>query len=116
MTGFTTPDEFDPAAAQQAGTGDKTTGDFKRHYDRLEAIERKLSHNQVTDVDELMPLVEEAIASYNFCNERIEVVKAQLQALDGKMGGAARSNPDLSSMGPGAGSDSGLDSGDDRAF
>lgn len=58
----------------------KQTLSFKENYDRLKRIANELQSQEEPDIDTLVPKVEEALAAYKVCKERIETVKAKLEA------------------------------------
>ena len=56
---------------------------FKENYQKLQEIAQKLSQSQEVDIDELVPMVDEATRAYNLCKSRIEAVEEALnQRLD----------------------------------
>lgn len=56
---------------------------FKASYAKLEEIASKLSNNEEVDIDQLVPLVDEASKAYQVCKSRLEAVeKALSQRLD----------------------------------
>lgn len=61
----------------------KTPQNFKDNYQKLQEIAQKLSYSDEIDIDELVPMVDEATRAYNHCKSRIEAVeKALSQRLD----------------------------------
>lgn len=61
----------------------KTPQNFKDNYQKLQEIAQKLSYSDEIDIDELVPMVDEATRAYNQCKSRIEAVeKALSQRLD----------------------------------
>ena len=54
------------------------SGEFKEHFAKLSKCVDTLRSQTSADLDELLPLVDEALASYKFCKSRIESVKALL--------------------------------------
>lgn len=56
---------------------------FKENYARLANIAQKLSNTEEVDIDELVPMVDEATRAYQLCKSRIEAVENALnQRLD----------------------------------
>ncbi|WP_127470894.1 exodeoxyribonuclease VII small subunit [Thiomicrorhabdus aquaedulcis] len=56
---------------------------FKYNYAKLQEIAQKLSNNDDVDIDELVPMVDEATRAYQLCKSRIEAVETALsQRLD----------------------------------
>lgn len=56
---------------------------FKASYAKLEEIASKLSNNEEVDIDQLVPMVDEASKAYQVCKSRLEAVeKALSQRLD----------------------------------
>jgi len=62
----------------------KTSADsFKNNYQKLQEIAQKLSDTSEVDIDELVPMVDEATRAYQLCKSRIEAVETALnQRLD----------------------------------
>ncbi len=60
------------------------TETFKQHYQRLNLIAEELRVQTEPDLDALVGRVDEALASYKFCQARIDAVK---KLLDEKMSG-----------------------------
>jgi hypothetical protein len=60
------------------------TETFKQHYQRLNLIAEELRVQTEPDLDALVAKVDEALASYKFCQARIDAVK---KLLDEKMSG-----------------------------
>ena len=67
---------------------------FKENYQKLQEIAQTLSQSQEVDIDELVPMVDEATRAYNLCKQRIEAVEA---ALNKRLEGEASSNPNVNS-------------------
>jgi len=67
---------------------------FKENYQKLQEISQTLSQSQEVDIDELVPMVDEATRAYNLCKQRIEAVEA---ALNKRLEGEASSNPNVNS-------------------
>jgi exodeoxyribonuclease VII small subunit len=51
---------------------------FKYNYAKLQEIAQKLSNNDDVDIDELVPMVDEATRAYQLCKSRIEAVETAL--------------------------------------
>jgi len=51
---------------------------FKENYQTLQTIAQKLSDSSDVDIDELVPMVDEATRAYQLCKSRIEAVEAAL--------------------------------------
>jgi len=51
---------------------------FKENYQKLQEIAQTLSQSQEVDIDELVPMVDEATRAYQLCKQRIEAVEAAL--------------------------------------
>ncbi|BBP43562.1 exodeoxyribonuclease VII small subunit [Thiosulfativibrio zosterae] len=51
---------------------------FKTNYQKLQEIAQKLSYSDEIDIDELVPMVDEATRAYNLCKSRIEAVEKAL--------------------------------------
>lgn len=61
----------------------KSPQNFKDNYQKLQEIAQKLSYSDEIDIDELVPMVDEATRAYNHCKSRIEAVERALsQRLD----------------------------------
>lgn len=58
-----------------------TTETFKQHYDNLKKIRDELRSQTEPNIDDLIPMVESGIQSYNICKSRIESVKAAFNQL-----------------------------------
>ena len=56
------------------------TQSFKDAYATLERIRTHLTAENSVDVDQLVPMVSEAIAAHKVCAERIALVRAMLAA------------------------------------
>jgi exodeoxyribonuclease VII small subunit len=54
------------------------TAFFRENYQILENIAGKLRGQTAKDIDELVPLVEQATKAYTACKERLEAVKLAL--------------------------------------
>jgi len=57
----------------------KSTESFKANYDKLAKIAEELSGNQEIDIDALVPKVDDGLAAYKVCSERIAQVQLMLQ-------------------------------------
>ncbi|MDG4812767.1 exodeoxyribonuclease VII small subunit [Hydrogenovibrio sp. 3SP14C1] len=51
---------------------------YQQNYAKLQEIAQKLSHSEEIDIDELVPMVDEATRAYQVCQSRIEAVEAAL--------------------------------------
>ncbi|MFL9611010.1 exodeoxyribonuclease VII small subunit [Methylobacillus sp. Pita2] len=51
---------------------------YAHHYSNLKGISEKIRNQTEPDIDQLVPLVDSALASVKFCKERIAQVKAIL--------------------------------------
>ena len=67
---------------------------FKENYQKLQEIAQTLSQSQEVDIDELVPMVDEATRAYNLCKQRIEAVEA---ALNKRLESESTSNPNADS-------------------
>lgn len=56
----------------------KTNETFKENYQKLQEISQKLANSEEVDIDELVPMVDEATRAYNHCKSRIEAVESAL--------------------------------------
>lgn len=56
----------------------KSTESFKANYDKLAKIAEELSGNQEIDIDALVPKVDDGLAAYKVCSERIAQVQKML--------------------------------------
>ena len=56
----------------------KTPETFKENYKKLQEISQKLANSEEVDIDELVPMVDEATRAYNHCKSRIEAVESAL--------------------------------------
>ena len=56
----------------------QTTESFKENYSKLQNIAQKLSNTEEVDIDELVPMVDEATRAYQLCKSRIEAVENAL--------------------------------------
>ncbi|PIZ72479.1 MAG: exodeoxyribonuclease VII small subunit [Piscirickettsiaceae bacterium CG_4_10_14_0_2_um_filter_44_336] len=51
---------------------------YQKNYAKLQEIAQKLSNSETIDIDELVPMVDEATRAYQVCQSRIEAVEAAL--------------------------------------
>jgi len=51
---------------------------FKANYQKLQEIAQKLSDASEVDIDELVPMVDDATRAYQLCKSRIEAVETAL--------------------------------------
>lgn len=56
------------------------TQSYQENYLKLAKIANQLSGQENIDVDQLIPLIDEAILAYQFCKERIDNVETLLQS------------------------------------
>lgn len=56
----------------------QTAETFKENYQKLQDIAQKLSNSGEVDIDELVPMVDEATRAYQLCKSRIEAVESAL--------------------------------------
>lgn len=52
---------------------------FSANYQKLQAVAEQLSGQEDIDIDALVPKVDEAMAAYKVCKERIEKVNQMLR-------------------------------------
>ncbi len=57
---------------------DSTNESYQKNYAKLQEIAQKLSNSDEIDIDELVPMVDEATRAYQICQSRIEAVEAAL--------------------------------------
>jgi exodeoxyribonuclease VII small subunit len=56
---------------------------FKQNYARLQQIANQLTQTDEVDIDQLVPMVDEASRAYQICKSRLDAVEAALsQRLD----------------------------------
>lgn len=61
----------------------KTPDNFRENYQKLQQIAQKLSQQGEVDIDELIPMVDEASKAYQNCKSRLDAVeKALSERLD----------------------------------
>jgi len=51
---------------------------FKENYQKLQDIAQKLANSGEVDIDELVPMVDDATRAYQLCKSRIEAVETAL--------------------------------------
>ncbi|MDX1352256.1 MAG: exodeoxyribonuclease VII small subunit [Thiomicrorhabdus sp.] len=51
---------------------------FKENYQKLQEIAQKLANSGEVDIDELVPMVDEATRAYQLCKSRIDAVETAL--------------------------------------
>lgn len=51
---------------------------YQENYLKLQTIAQKLSQSDSIDIDELVPMVDEATRAYQLCQSRIEAVEKAL--------------------------------------
>lgn len=56
----------------------QTAESFKENYQKLQEIAQKLANSGEVDIDELVPMVDDATRAYQLCKSRIEAVEAAL--------------------------------------
>jgi exodeoxyribonuclease VII small subunit len=54
------------------------TETFKSHYDNLKRIAETMRTQSEPDIDQLIPQVDSALASYKVCKDRLDTVKKTL--------------------------------------
>jgi len=52
---------------------------FRENYDTLERIATRLAQDEDIDIDELVPLVDQATKAYQLCRSRLDAVEKALQ-------------------------------------
>jgi exodeoxyribonuclease VII small subunit len=62
-----------------------TTQSYKENYDKLRKIAEHLNQPDQLDIDELVPLVDEAAKAYQICKKRIDAVEKALSAKLGQL-------------------------------
>ena len=55
------------------------TESFNQNYEILKNIAEKLRNQREPNIDELIPMIEQATRAYKICQERLEAVKIALQ-------------------------------------
>lgn len=53
---------------------------YAENYQKLEQIATQLSRQDRVDIDQLLPMIDEAMAAYTLCKSRIEQVETLLQS------------------------------------
>lgn len=56
----------------------ETSGTFKENYGKLRELAQKVNNQADLDIDQLVPLVEEAAGAYKACKARIDEVEKLL--------------------------------------
>ncbi|MBE0493346.1 MAG: exodeoxyribonuclease VII small subunit [Thiomicrospira sp.] len=51
---------------------------FKQNYARLQEIAEQLTHAEEVDIDQLVPMVDDASRAYQVCKSRLDAVEAAL--------------------------------------
>jgi len=51
---------------------------FKDNYQKLQDIAQKLANSGEVDIDELVPMVDDATRAYQLCKSRIDAVESAL--------------------------------------
>jgi len=51
---------------------------FKENYQKLQDIAQKLANSGEVDIDELVPMVDDATRAYQLCKSRIDAVEIAL--------------------------------------
>lgn len=51
---------------------------FKENYERLQKIANQLTHTEEVDIDQLVPMVDEASRAYQICKSRLDAVETAL--------------------------------------
>jgi len=57
---------------------EKNAETFKENYQKLQEIAQKLANSGEVDIDQLVPMVDEATKAYQVCKSRIEAVEFAL--------------------------------------
>ncbi|MDR9497706.1 MAG: exodeoxyribonuclease VII small subunit [Hydrogenovibrio sp.] len=70
---------------------EKTIESYQKNYQTLQQIAQKLSQTDDIDIDELVPMVDEATKAYQICQSRIEAVE---KALNQRLGNDAETATD----------------------
>lgn len=63
---------------KQAPKASAKAESFKENYARLQDIANKLTHAEEVDIDQLVPMVDEASRAYQICKSRLDAVEAAL--------------------------------------
>ena len=56
----------------------QSTESFKENYQKLQEIAQKLANSGEVDIDELVPMVDDATRAYQLCKSRIDAVETAL--------------------------------------
>ena len=56
----------------------QTEKTYQQNYQILESVVQQLSQNQNIDIDQLLPMVDQASEAYKFCKSRIDAVESAL--------------------------------------
>ncbi|MDY0136658.1 MAG: exodeoxyribonuclease VII small subunit [Thiomicrospira sp.] len=56
----------------------KTPDSFKENYAKLQSIAEQLSQSDEVDIDQLIPMVDEANRAYQLCKSRLDAVEKAL--------------------------------------
>lgn len=51
---------------------------YQQNFNKLQEIAKKLSQSDGIDIDELVPMVDDATRAYQLCQSRIEAVESAL--------------------------------------
>ncbi|CAN8140808.1 exodeoxyribonuclease VII small subunit [Thiomicrorhabdus sp. 6S2-11] len=57
---------------------DDNSQNFRENYQKLQQIANSLTQNREIDIDQLIPMVDEATKAYQVCKERIDAVEKAL--------------------------------------
>jgi exodeoxyribonuclease VII small subunit len=57
---------------------DDNSQNFRESYQKLQQIANSLTQNREIDIDQLIPMVDEATKAYQVCKERIDAVEKAL--------------------------------------
>ncbi|MCQ1061083.1 exodeoxyribonuclease VII small subunit [Photobacterium sp. ZSDE20] len=63
-------------------SGNQPTQSYMESFNLLQSAANELSQNNVTDVDRIIPLVQQGTQAYKNCMERITKVEAMLKELE----------------------------------
>lgn len=61
------------------------TQSYRENYEKLRQIAEKLNQPETLDIDELVPMVDEAAKAYQACKKRIDAVEKVLSAKLGQL-------------------------------
>lgn len=79
----------------------KNAQNFSENYQTLQKIAQQLSHSTEVDIDQLVPMVDEATKAYQACKSRLDAIeKALSERLDHSVSADSQSentvpNPDF---------------------